>query len=350
MPSCIWELDRHRDVPRQMWFLPPSVLCHDFLSLTSVFAPSFTFTASLCLSCQLHLLLPSVFVLLFLIALGICATSYMHFWPFFLSQFNLLQHSVFMPPGSKFIAAHGVCTFVPPVWFITALSLCTASLNHCSTAIVLYFCLGICTAIFICLHPFSCIDAHIFLWVSFIDALSIFTASLNSLLPLRFVPPVGIHCTAASNFALVLFFVTAFRFFCGQFYMLLPSVLATPILFISAFSLLCHPFHWLLPLAFALCIPLIIMLPVSYLRFWLQFATGSLNIINFWLFACKHSCCAITIDSRWWWVLTSAKVSIVSVTFNSFELSLDFNFFLIVLNSKFHCIVHGILTHFCMYP
>jgi len=162
MPSCIWESDQHRDVPRPMWFLPPSVLCCDFLSLTSVFAPSITFTASLCLSCRLHLLLPSVFVLLIFNCAWHFVLPVTCISDFFLSQFYLLQHTVFMPPGSKFIAAHGVCTFVPPVWFIAALSLCTASLNHRSTTIVLYCCLGICTAVFICLHPFSCIDAHIF--------------------------------------------------------------------------------------------------------------------------------------------------------------------------------------------
>jgi len=251
-------------------------------------------------------------------------------------------------------------------------------------AIFICCCLGICTTSFICSQPLSmamffCRQFYLLppwafvlpMWI--IAAHSVCTGSLNSLLPSAKVSPLV--------FAPPLLFVTFLRcfllpvlhcWFCATSFLLPVSYGAALGVCTPSFIDVCsqvlflhHQFHSLLCLTFALpiiicCGPSIFMLPGSLclpvsscLCFGCSppFATGLLHIINFWLFACKHCCCAIGHDSGWWWVLTFVWVSNFQqhVNFYSFVISLDFINYFFVFSSKFRLVVHTIHMHICMY-
>jgi len=233
---------------------------------------------------------------------------------------------VFMPPGSKF-KIHSCPQSSHPcaTRFIHS---CHQPLNsqfH-SSLLAVFAPLSICCCPSICAAIFDPFKTHFTFWFPcflLVDALRIRTVNLSSLLPTVFCATSlnSLHCwlhsLLPSTYELNLYCTATFLslplgLLCGQFHMFLPFA-----------SILIHfcPWSFVLPvwltanLAICTCFGLpIFMHQFLMLTFGCSppFASGSRHIINFCLFACKHSCCAITIDSGWWWVLTFARVSIVS--------------------------------------
>jgi len=269
----------------------PCDFCHPlccaliFLLLPSVFALPVTFTATSAWAASYICCCP-----LFLFCLFKLCLAFVPFLTFFLCHFYLLQLTVLTPPGSNLIAAHGVHTFVSPVSFIAALSLCTASLFIAAlsicTAIFICWCLGICTAIPIFCNPFHVWMPCFFTPVSFVDALSI--CSLNSLLPMVFVPPVQVFALPVMDcpwyFHHHFSFLLPSGLLHGRFHNVAALGVAPQFYSFSVLRLLCHLFHWLLSLAFALLrtfnfVPSFIMSTFLVHACSPPFATRSLHII-----------------------------------------------------------------------
>ncbi len=281
--------------------LPPPVLHLDSLSLPSVFVLPVTFYGSLRLNCQLHLLLPSVLVLPFLICQLACVLPVCSFFSAIL---------VFTAPGSKFkVHSCPWCLHLCATRFIHCCHQPFHSRYHSSLLAVfaplfICCCLSICAAIFIYSKPITFVDAHVFsLPVSVMDALRIRTASFGSLLPTVFYAASlnSLHCQLhllpalnlwiALGIALPLFFVTALSSFLW------------PVSYVTALGpIFIHFCPWsfvppvLLTAALASCTCYGLSISIGrFLMFTFGCAYGSLHIFNFCLFACKHSCCAITL-------------------------------------------------------
>jgi len=153
-------LDRHSDMPLPMWFYhPPPVLHLNFLSLPSVLALPVTFYGSLRLSCQLHLLLPSVFVLPFLI----CQLTFVSPVTCMIPYLFFLCHFGVYGTGSKFkVHSCPWCLHVCATRFIHR---CHQPFHFLPAATLCFVCRGF---VFCCRGFVFCCHGFVFCWRSFV--------------------------------------------------------------------------------------------------------------------------------------------------------------------------------------